>query len=95
MSIEADSTTTHATPRRADPFAGLREDQVLRCGDPTTGWQWFYDCDGSTVLKYHERDGYVPTPTALTEVAETVALESTEAYSVSEVYLEVYAGERV
>ena len=93
MSIDANSTTTHAPTRRADPFADVHAEQVLRCEDPETGWQWFYDRDGSTVLKFHERDGYVPTPTALTEVAETVALESVDTYSVSRVYLVVYRGE--
>ena len=71
MSIEPESTTMTRPTLGAHPFADLRADQVLKCRDPETGWQWFYTRDSGTVLKYHERDGYAPPPTALCEVAET------------------------
>lgn len=88
-------TTRHPT-LPADPFADVDSDHVLRCQDPETGWQWFYDRDGGQVFKYHERDGYEPEPTAERIIAATVALDSIGSCSVSEVYLEVFAeGESV
>lgn len=94
MSIEPTTATT-ADPTLAptNPFDGVGADQVLKCADPQTGWQWFDDREGGQIIKYHERDGYAPMPTAATVVAETVSLKRVASYSVSEVYLEVYAGE--
>lgn len=94
MGIDATTTTTQPVPTiPSDPFANVGDDQVLRCQDPETGWQWFYDRDGGEILKYHERDGYAPTETADRLVAATMALERVDSCAVSEVYLEVFAGE--
>jgi|GEM_PF-2982654 len=95
MSVEPTTTVRiDATPDGpTDPFGELRDDQVLRCEDPETGWQWFYERRGSAILKYHERTGYAAEMTALAAVAETIDCEGVVAYSVSRTYLEVYRGE--
>ena len=95
MSVEPTTAVRiDATPDGpTDPFAGLRDDQVLRCEDPATGWQWFYERRGSEILKYHERTGYAAEPTALAAVAETIDYEPVVAYSVSRTYLGVYPDE--
>ncbi|PGF14233.1 hypothetical protein CP556_24820 [Natrinema sp. CBA1119] len=95
MSQTQQPTTTQPA-LGTDPFADVRDgQQVLKCEDSETGWQWFYTRDGGTVLKFHERDGYEPEATAERVVAATVALADVTTHSVSAVYLEVYAGERV
>ena len=87
-------TRTDATPPGpSDPFSGLGDGQVLRCRDPETGWQWFYERDGASVLKYHERTDYAAEVTALAAVGETIDCEGVESCSVSRVYVKVYAGE--
>ena len=95
MSVEPTTTTRiDATPDGpTDPFARLRDDQVLRCRDPETGWQWFYERRGATVLKYHERDDYAAEVSALAAVEQTLDCESVVAYSVSRTYLEVWRGD--
>jgi len=80
-------------PGPSDPFAGLGDNQVLRCRDPETGWQWFYERSGASILKYHERSDYAAEPTALAAVDETIDCASVESCGVSRVYIEVYAGE--
>jgi len=95
MSVEPTTAVRiDATPAGpTDPFARLRDDQVLRCEEPETGWQWFYERRGASVLKYHERDDYAAEVSALAAVAETLDCESVVACSVSRVYLDVYRGE--
>lgn len=75
-------------------MARVDAETVLRCHNPETDWYWYYDCDADgTAIRYHERDGFAPTPTVRTIVAETVAMEAVETAYLSRTHLDILRGD--
>ncbi|WP_238717548.1 hypothetical protein [Natronorubrum halophilum] len=79
----------------SNPLDELESDSVLRCQDPETGWEWYYDVDADgSVIRYHELEDYAAVPVPRLSAVETAALESVGVTEVSEVHLDVRTGER-
>ena len=90
MSTTATTETAGVEPTGVDPFAELSDDQVLRCRDAITGWEWYYavDRDGS-VVRYHELEDYSAVPVPRQSVVETIGHDRIATAEVSSVHLRV------